>query len=163
MVWLILGTGQLTYIIAFLTYYQFPLIPPAYGYDEPVLYWFLPRLVATLACGVAVIRLRGIWGWQGLYGVALVVLAIVTLDAQASHQHRLREESLFTLVGPYVLALFGGAAVLISMATTYPGWPRRRLAHWCGIAMAFVPLAWFLFGMAHGWVVSRELLVRIRE
>lgn len=33
--------------------------------------------------------------------------------------------------------------------------------HWSGIAMAFVPLAWFLIGMSQGLVYPRELFVDI--
>jgi hypothetical protein len=162
MLWLILGAGQLTLVIAFLLTYEYELIPSPYPYDSP-LYWFLPRLAATAACAVTVRVLpRGSF-WKGMYGATLVLLALVTLNALSPQQHRMAEESLVTLVGPVVLAITGTVATLASLIVKYPGWPQRRLAHWIAIVVVFVPLAWFLFAVCQGWTIPRELFVRVLE
>jgi len=162
LLWLILGAGQLVYLIAFMSTYTYNLL--AYVPDEPVLYWFLPHLAATTACAAAVfVFLRTAPLWASLYAVCLTMLALVTLDAWTPQMDRMPEESFLTLVAPVVLAITGGAAIVASLVGTYPGWPGRRLAHWTRIAMSFVPLAWFLFGYAQGWVFARELFVRYRD
>jgi hypothetical protein len=123
-------------------------------------YWSLPRLTATIVCaGAAFAFLRAAPPWAGLFAVCLVMLALVTLSAWMYPNRKPPEESLLTFVAPVVLALMGGAGVLFSLTFNYPGWPSRRIAHWTGIVMSFVPLAWWLFGFAHGWVFPRELFV----
>jgi hypothetical protein len=91
--------------------------------------------------------------------MCLAMLGVVILSDWVYPYHRPPEESLFLFVAPVVLATTGAGALMFSLTRGYPTWLTQRLAHWAGIAISFMPLAWWLFGYADGWVFPRDLFV----
>lgn len=157
LLWLIVGLAALVHLIAVVGWYRYELLPTL-RHDQPFRFWFLPTAAATAASLVALMWFRRSRTWRLAFGAAVLLFAVVALDARGAHQHRALEEAFITATSPLTLAVIAGLAAWASIDRST--WISRPWAHWAGIGFCFVPLCWFVFCMAHGLVGPRDFLVR---
>jgi hypothetical protein len=126
--------------------------------------WFLPAAAATAASFIPLVRCSDIPPWRAAFAATCLLFTVVAVDSGGPHQHRPAEEAFTTALSPLTLALVGviaaAATLLLADRSTLAG---RRFVHWSGILFCFVPLCWFLFCMARGLVVPREMFIRILD
>jgi hypothetical protein len=165
MLWLITCAGQLAHVVAVLMWYRYrPVLTLPNERHAHQEFWLLPSCMAMLASIIAVIRYRSVPVWRTAFVAAFVLFAFVALDDMNSHSNRATEESFLTAASPVTLGLIGGAMACLTLAGINPvAWSDRRFAHWLGISISLLPFIWFAFGVVNGWVVPRELFMRVRE
>jgi hypothetical protein len=163
MLWLVAGAAQLAHLVAVLTCYRYePLL--MLGGDQWFPFWFVPSLVAALTGIVPVVWYFSFVGWRTLFITTVLLLAAISLDAGAPHQHRSPDESFITAGSPVLFASLAAAAATMTLSSKEPSaWTERRWAHWAGIVLCLVPFVFFAICIAWGVAYPREMFVRIRD
>jgi hypothetical protein len=91
-------------------------------------------------------------------------MVLGVLDAASPHQHRLPEEALVSMPAPFVMALAGCLAALLSWTNVGSSDAQVNTRdHWTGIIACFVPLIWFSFWCGLGYAYPRQWFVRILD
>ena len=114
MLWFILGTQQLAYVLAFASDYTYELVPNVRHDQKHLQIWFFPSLVGTGACLLAAMNFRRSRIWWVFFIVSFVLVGQVMLDAKMPVQHRRMEESLFTIGAPVLMVWLGGSMACLT-------------------------------------------------
>jgi hypothetical protein len=148
-------------------FYQHDLVwffPGGTGGFEEI--WLLPRLAATLAFVVPVVKFRSFPAWMALFGAGLLLFFLATGAATDWGPEVPAVESFLTALPPGFLGILAlviaGKTLVFSEASAYAG---RRLPHWAGVGVCLLPLVLFVVCWALGMVHPREFMSfgRIRE
>jgi hypothetical protein len=163
--WLIAGTEYLALLIAASLWYRYEVAPvPDGNASQQVRLWLLPALAGIATSTLAARRFRSFPGGQAVFFISALLFSLIAVNTLTPEQHRSLEEAFVTAVCPVLLASVGGATVLLTATSAAPaGLASRRLVHWIGVAVSFLPFAWFLMCLAQGLVFPRALFVRVLD
>jgi hypothetical protein len=169
MLWFIIAVQQLAFVIDFVIYYSYEIMPAGATRSQRHLeLWGIPALAGAHAALLTLLWFRNS-AWRRFFAVTAGWFLVLALDASVSHQYRHGEESLFNIGHPLSMAVIaawmiartrngtGEFTLSNSPALPAPGW-----RHWLGITFAFLPLAWLLVGYFLGAAEPRGFLLRVR-
>lgn len=162
--WLVLGMEYLVFLTTFMTRFEYSLLSSGYWVGSRLyMDLVLPARLAGLAmCVPAWLGCARRPAWWVLWAGFFALMSLACCDALVPDMMRCPEHALVTMPAPFVMAVTGFIAILLTWVNGLDPACNQKL-HWAGVFACFVPLIWFCVWWNGGYAYHGSWFVRIRE